>query len=327
VYNINWNIEFKTEGKKYQLALLGELDIESSVENLVDTATIILPETVMNVPLKLGEKIKRGSEVTIDLGYNAEKKTDLKREFTGFVREIIVNNGSLKVVCEDAIFLFRKSIPNALLSTASVKDIAEYVCKNIDGSYAVDCDYGIVYEKFTIRSATGFDVLKKLQDETTGNIYFDSENKTLHIHPPYEKKTGEAIYSLQKNVEKSSLEYKIKNDYKVEIEIESTDLNGKVQKVQYGTTGGDKQTIKVGSMSKESMLDKAEKIHKVATANGYDGTFTAWLIPYVQAGYSVRIKDDDYPEQKGWYFVKSVKTTLSSSGGVRTVTPGIKLAN
>ena len=39
-----------------------------------------------------------------------------------------------------------------------------------------------------------------------------------------------------------------------------------------------------------------------------------------------KIGDFDYPELSGIYYVKSKKVNISSSGGVRTITPGIKLA-
>ncbi|EGV44382.1 hypothetical protein BZARG_790 [Bizionia argentinensis JUB59] len=321
--NIDWYIEFKNqEGKRFQLALLGECEIISSVDNLADTATIVLPEAVMNEPLNFENKIGRGTEVTIRLGYDE----NLEDEFSGYIQDITNNDSSLKILCEDALFLFRVGVPDVELKPTSLSQIAQHVIDNIDSSFTVNCDYTVSYEKFTIHQATGYDVLKKIQEETKANIYFDTKNKVLHIHPPYIEKGGEVFYSMQKNIEESSLEFKNKLDTKVEVTIETTDINGNVKKVVSGTTGGDKITLKVRTMDEASMQKIADNEARRATAPGYEGSFDTWLIPFCAPTYSARIKDEDYPDKTAYYYVKSVTTTLSESGGVRTITPGIKLS-
>lgn len=319
MYNIDWNIVFKTDGKEYQLAMLAECDIFSSVDNLVDTATIILPETVMNVPLNFENKIRRGSEVIIELGYDGQ----LEREFTGYIQEITNNDSSLKIICEDALFLMRVGVPDVEFKPTSLTKIAQYIVDKIDAALQVDCTYDINYEKFVIHQATGFDVLKKLQDETEANIFFDTETKTLHIHPPYISKGGEVFYSMQRNVEESSLEFNNRLDTKVEVTIESTDINGNVRSVVKGTTGGDVVTIRVGAIDEASMNELAEAALRKRSAPSYTGTFDTWLIPFVKPTYSARLKDEDYPDMTDYYYISTVQTNLSEGGGKRTVTPSI----
>ena len=322
MYNIDWNIEFKTNGKRRRLALLAECEIFSSVDNLADTATIVLPEAVMNEVLNFEDKIIRGTEVLIQLGYNKQ----LENEFIGFVRDITSNDSSLKILCEDALFLFRKAIPDAELKPTTLTKVAQYIIDNVDPSFTLKCDYDVSYEKFTIHQASGYDVLKKIQSETKANIYFNTEKKELHVHPPYVEKGGEVFYSMQKNIENSSLEFKNKLDSKVEVIVESTDLKGQVHKVTAGTTGGTQINFKVGSMSEASMKEIAEAALRKESAAGYEGTFDTWLIPFVKPTYSARIKDEEYPEKTAFYYVKSVTTNLSEAGGKRTITPGIKLS-
>lgn len=318
MYNIDWDIRFDN---KYQLAILGELEIVKSVDNLADTAVIVLPEAVMNEVLDFEQLIGRGTEVLIRLGYDGE----LKNEFSGYIREIAVNDSSLKIRCEDALFLFRVGVPDKEMKGVSLKQVAQYVIDHVDPDFTLQCDYEVNYEKFTIHQATGYDVLKKLQEETKANIYFDTENKTLHIHKPYLEKGGEVYYSMQKNIENSSLDFKTKLDTKHEVTVESTDINGIVHKVTVGTTGGDKTNWKVGSMDEASMREIAKEILKKKAAPSYDGTFDTWLVPFVAPSWSARIKDADYPDKEAWYYVKSVTTSISEGGGKRVVTPGVKL--
>lgn len=320
--NIDWYIEFKTKGERHQLALMAECEIISSVDNLSDTATIVLPEAVMNDVLNIEGKIERGSEVLIKLGYD----NDLQTEFVGYVQDVTVNDSSLKILCEDSLFLFRKGVKDIEMKPTSLPKVAQYLIDQVDPSLTLKCDYDISYEKFTIHQATGYDVLKKLQEETKANIYFNAEKKELHIHSPYLEKGGEVFYSMQYNIENSSLEFKNKLDNKVEVTVESTDIKGNVRKVVSGTTGGDKVTLKVGAMNEASMKRIANAEVLKQSAAGYEGTFDSWLIPMVKPTYSARIKDEDYPEKTAYYYVKSVTTTVSEAGGVRTITPGIKLS-
>ncbi|RWX00911.1 hypothetical protein [Flavobacterium cerinum] len=323
-FDMDWEIFFYTDGVERRLLTLAECEIDCSVDNLADVATIVLPEAFMNeVILKdIESKIGRGSEVIIRLGYDG----NLETEFTGYVQDIRTNDSTLKILCEDALYLFRKTVKDVVMKPTSIKKIAQSLVSQIDASFTVSCDYDINYEKFTIHQATAYDVLKKLQEETKANIYFDTAKKVLHIHPPYIEKGGETKYNLHLNVEQSSLEYKRAVDKKIEITVESTDLNGKVTSVTTGATGGDKTTLKVGPMSKADMLKIAESALKKNSFDGYAGSFDTWLIPVVRPTYTAEIEDYDYEYKTGRYYVVSVKTAFSPSGGIRTVTPGIKLS-
>ncbi len=320
MYDMSWDVRFKANNKNYRLGLVESVEINCDVDNLADTATIVLPEAVLNQVLNFEEKIKRGSEVIIQLGYDE----GLKTEFIGFIQRI-TNDGSLIIHCEDALFLFRVAVPDKEFKNITLKQIAEYLVKTVDPSFTVNCDYGITYEKFTIHQATAFDVLKKLQDETKGNLYFDNERKVLHIHPAYIEVGKKVKYSFHVNIESSNLEYKRKEDKKVEITIESTNSKGKVKSVTVGTTGGDKTTLKVGAMSEADMKKVAESALQKQMYDGYDGSFDGWLVPVVKPTDSAHIEDLDYPYKTGSYYVKSVTTKLSSSGGIRTVKLGIRL--
>lgn len=317
--NIDWDIQFETEnGKKYRLALLAECEVVKSVDNLSDVATIVLPEMVMNEALNIENKVKRGDKVSIKLGYN----NALKNEFEGFVKGVNVIDGSIKIDCEDALFLFRKGVADKHFEQINIKGIASYLTQEINKGYKVDCDYDISYEKFTIHQATAYDVLKKIKEQCKANMFFDTKNKMLHIHQPYTHKTGEVNYSMQKNIESSSLEFINPIDEKFEVTVESTDKNGNIQSYTAGTTGGDKVTIKVGNMDKKSIKELAENTLKEKRKAKYKGSFDTWLIPYVEPSYSANIKDEDY-NRVGKYYIASVTTNVSSSGGKRTVIPGV----
>lgn len=322
MFIISWNIEIKTDGVSYNLRTVESIDIECNVDNLADTAVITLPEAVINQVLNFGNEVKRGSEIIIKAGYD----NDLKTEFVGYVQDVQTKDSSLKIICEDALFLFRKAVKNVELKPTSVPKIAQLLIDQIDSSYTLVCDYTITYEKFVIHQATAYDVLKKIAEETKANIYFNTEKKQLHIHPPYVEKSGEVIYVMQRNVENSALEYKKAIDRKVEVTVEKTNLSGKIESYTTGTTGGEKVTLKVGSVGVTDLkkIADAELIRR--SADMYDGTIDTWAIPFVQPTYTATIKDEDYPEKDGQYYIVSVTTSINEGGFKRTVKPGIKLS-
>jgi phage protein D len=320
-----WQIKFRESGKVYSLQTVDSVTINESVDTLADTAEISLPEMVMNEVLNIGDKIKRGSEVKIKLGYDET----LVQEFVGYVQDIVTRDSSLKIICEDALFLFRVGVKNEEFKMTSIKNVAQRVISQVNPEYRLVIDgYGddVFFEKFVIHQATGYDVLKKLAEESKANIYFNTDKKELHIHPPYLEKGGDVTYSMQVNVESSSLEYKKAIDRKLEVTVEMVNSKGKVESYTTGTTGGDKVTVKAQSPLSQSAMESranAELIRR--SADGYEGSLTGWLVPVVKPTYSAKIIDEDYPDKTGKYYVIGVTTEFNSSGGKRTVKLGVKV--
>lgn len=315
MYKISWHI---TIGK-YTLAMLESVFIKRSVEALSDTAVITLPGTVYNRALEVENKIKRGDAVTIRLGYNDELVT----EFEGFLESISTDGGSLTLTCEDGLFMFRTSLPDAEIRNASVKEVLNRVIATV-GGLSLACDYDFTYDKFVISNATGYDVLKKVQEEAKPNIYL--KGTVLHVHPQYMEVFGQANYDFALNIEKADLKYRNADERRLLVEVESKTPDGKIIKAEAGTTGGEKLSMKVSGVSDQASLKKLANealVQRVYT--GYEGSFTAWLIPYIDAGYKVVIRDDDYPARNGTYYVTAVETTLSRDGGVRKITLGKKI--
>ena len=314
MYKMSWDI--KIGG--YRLKMVEKVSIKRSVELLADTATVTLPATVFNKTISIEDKIKVGDAVEIELGYN----DDLKTEFKGYLKSIKTDGGSLTLELEDDIYLFRKSVKDEEMKDASVKKILENICSQV-GGFSVSCDYDFTYDKFVINNATGYDVLKKIQDEASPNIYL--KDKVLHVHPQYAEIFGEARYDFSKNIERegTDLKYKSEDERKFLIVVEGTDETGATVSVEKGVTGGDKMTLKLPGVSSRSSLEqKAQSVLEQKVYTGYEGSFQTWLVPYVDAGYKVAITDPDYEIKNGTYYVISVETTFSKDGGVRKVTLG-----
>ena len=315
---MSWNIRIGG----FRLRMVEKVSIKRSVELLSDTATITLPGTVFNKAINIEDKIKVGDAVEIELGYN----DDLKPEFKGYLKAIKTDGGSLTLELEDDIYLFRKSVKDEEMKDASVKNILANICSQV-GGFSVSCDYDFTYDKFVINNATGYDVLKKIQDEASPNIYL--KDKVLHVHPQYAEIFGEARFDFSRNIERdgTDLKYKSEDERKLLVVVEGTDETGATVSVEKGTTGGDKMTLKLPGVSSRSSLEqKAQSVLEQKVYTGYEGSFQSWLVPYVDAGYKVALTDPDYEIKNGTYYVISVETTFSKDGGVRKITLGKKIS-
>lgn len=315
MYDMNWSI---TIGK-YKLLMLDSVEIIRAVEQLSDTATIVLPGAVYNKALKVEDQIIRGNAVTVKLGYDGLYKD----EFTGYVDAIHTDDGSLRILCEDGLFKYRVGLPNKVLKNVTLKKVLDYLHQTVKG-FTYLCDYSFSYEQFTIQGATAYDVLKKIQEETKANIYL--KGTVLHIHPQYSEIFGSASFDFSKNIESSDLKYRFENERNVQIIVESKGRDGKVLKAESGTIGGDKVTLKIGGVASKASLQKiAEEALLQRRYTGYEGSFDAWLMPFVDSGYKVSIRDNDYEFKNGTYYVTKVVTTFSQNGGKRTISLGKRL--
>lgn len=258
----------------YRLGMLDNVEIHKSVELLADTAVITLPAAQYNNALEVEDKLQRGDEVSIMLGY---EETGIVGEFSGWLQRISTDGGNIRICCEDDMFLFRKEIPDEVLKKVSLDTLLRKVIDGCGLGLKTSCSYSWTYEKFIIHDATGYDVLKKIQEECGADIYVC--DGTLHLHPPGENVAEERFYDFALNVEKEDLTYRRADDKKVKVVVKAIMPDGTVKEVETGSTGGDKIEIKCATSDETSMKARGELEVKRRTFDGYEGSITGWLIP------------------------------------------------
>ena len=305
----------------YRIGMLDKVEVHRSVELLADTATITLPGAQYNVALEVEKQLKRGDAVSVRFGY---EECGLVEEFRGYLQRISTDGGSITLACEDDLFTFRKDIPNEVLKNVTLQSLLQKVISGIGQSYSVECSYSWTYSKFVINNATGYDVLKKVQEECGADIYL--KEGILHIHAPGEMVGTERKYDFALNVEEADLTYRMAADKKVCVVVKATMPDGTVKEVETGSTGGEKIEITSPTTDEASMKARGEQEVKRRSFDGYDGSITTWLVPECMPGDSASLHDEDYPEKDGCYFVRSVTTEFSSSGGKRKIELGFKLS-
>ena len=316
-----YNMTFYISIGKYRLGMVDKVEIHRSVELLADSATITLPAAQFGRTLDVEKKLSRGDRVSILLGY---REVGLQNEFRGYLQRISTDGGSIKLICEDDLFLFRKDIPNKVLQNVSLEALLQHIISEAGLSFSIQCSYQWTYQKFVINNASAYDVLKKVQEECGADIYI--EDGALHIHPAGEKMGDEIFYDIQRNVEKEDLTYRQADDKKLCVVVKANMPDGTVREVEVGTTGGERLEIKCPTADAASMKLRGEMELKRRCYDGYEGAITTWLEPFARPAYSATLHDADYPYKDGTYFIQAVTTEFSAAGGIRKVELGFRLS-
>lgn len=305
----------------WHIGMVDKVEIHRSVELLADVCQITLPAIALNAATRIEQLLHRGDRGVVRLGY---QEWGLNTEFEGYLLSVNTDNGHLTLELEDDLYRMRKSLRNATLKNITLTDILVYICEEIGEMHSINCAYHWVYEKFTIQGATAYDVLKKVQDECGADIYIQGE--TLFVQPPGKSVGVERRYDFGYNIEESDLTYRRAEDKKFEVTVKATEPDGTVKEIKIGNSGGEKLTVMCATSDEASMRQRAEAELKRRAFTGYDGSITTWLLPMCCPGDSAYLQDDDYVEKNGSYFVRSVKTSFSPSGGKREIELGFRLS-
>lgn len=255
------------------------------------------------------------------LGYEEE---GLCEEFSGYVQRISTDGGSITIECEDDLFLFRKELPNEVLQQVTLDTLLKKVVAGTGAATSVRCTYQWTYSKFVINNATGYDVLKKVQEECGADIYLTGG--MLHIHPPGEVTGRQRSYDFAVNIEDADLTYRTAKDKKLLVVVKANMPDGTVREVEVGTPGGEKKQVKCATSDIASMKTRGETELRRSSYDGYEGSITGWLIPECVPGDTVKLHDADYPRKDGEYFVNAVTTEFSEGGGKRKIELGFRVA-
>ncbi|MDB4497831.1 hypothetical protein N9251_00655 [Gammaproteobacteria bacterium] len=319
MYTINWNIKIG----KYKLKSVDSIEIERNVQKLADTAKIEIPNTVLNSSLELEKQIKVGDPISIQLGYNGHYRT----EFEGFIQSINTDASVLKLECDDLLYLYKVPVIDRNYPNISVREllticniaVMEHHHKHIE----VNCTYDFTYKSYTTEGNTALDILTKIQSEAKPNIYV--KGNVLHVHPKEDEVFGHVTYNFEHNIESSGtdLKYKRKEDKKLQVKVKSTKTDGSTVEKVVGEKGGEIISKDIQGVEDELGLQLiANHIYDEHCYDGYEGSFNSWLEPYCDAGYVAKIIDPEQEYKAGSYYVISVVTKVSKSGGQRKIKIG-----
>ncbi len=308
---------------KYRLRGLVSCEIKKSVHQIVQTAKIVLPLSILKrnndllETVKLAEFIKQGDAISIDLGYNGKNR----REFTGYIKHINVAQ-PIELELEDEMYLFRKVYFKKSWKKASIKEVLQFLIQGLAD------DSGLVLElydkmpeltltNFIINGANGIEVLQSIADTYFLESFLTEigGKKVLYCGLQYGLKNKVVKYAVNNNtVNTGDLKYNTADAQKYYVKCINFNNDGSKKEFAFG----DKKDTEVkkyyiGTHTNEELQRMAEA-ELAQQVSGYRGGLETMLLPNVQVGDIADITDVQF-KRAGRGYIGTVTTTFG--GGAR----------
>ena len=187
---------------------------------------------------------------------------------------------------------------------------------------------GITFGSFAIAETNGYEVLKKVKEQSGFQFYFRGETLHAQLRHLGEARTPPRIaYDFTRNIERAALTYVRAAQRKVAVRLKAIQKDHTVREVVAGAPGGDSLTlVRYNLTDSQTMRCIAEEEVNKWRYDGYAGSLTGWLLPYCTYGWHARITDPDYPERQGTYLIERVQSRISAQGGQRKIYLGKKVS-
>ncbi|PZP38942.1 MAG: hypothetical protein DI598_20345 [Pseudopedobacter saltans] len=311
----------------YRLRAVKEIEIKKSVHQIVQTAKVTLPLSVVirnqnNLQnIKLTDKIKEGDTIKLSFGYDGNNRT----EFVGYIRNI---NYKIPVVleCEDNMYLFRQTNIDKSWKRDSLKNILNDILNLVYQAQGyrlqlLDSVPDVTVENLICKDQTALWLLQTIIDRyPLFGIFIVDDNgvEKLYCGLLYGRNVGEVNYMLESNCKEGDLTYK-KDVNPTKVIIETVDKRGRIERTVFGDTHA-KNTIKrriPGEVSELAKKQAAQEELNRKTYEGYRGNINAFLKPYIEPGMIANIGSKQFPDRAGKYYIGTVTTTFGTNGGKR----------
>jgi hypothetical protein len=287
------------------------VDIETSVRNVCQSATITLPRNISALQQQqLKTLIRRGDPVQVHLGYNGDLDVI---EFEGYV----VRTGAdvpVKIELKDALWPVLQRSFNKAYRNAFVPDVIKDLVGDGFQVQAMEATIG----PLRCEQCTVADVLKKLAEDFGLVTYL--KNGTVFCGKLLDADARTATYDQAKNIKSSDLKYRVADEVKLKVTAKSVQANGEKLEVEVGDQDGEQRTLTYYGIT------SAAELKMLATADmekykydGYEGGFKGFGIPVCQHGDRVQLTDAQYPERAGSYLAESVAVSFGPGGFERDI--------
>lgn len=313
----------------YTFRQVNNVQVTRDVDLISDTSQIKLPASAMFGNKEQGFQrqaletaIKVSDPVSITLGY---KDVLMKTIFKGFVTAIHPNQPTVKIDCEDSVYLIRKKRINKNFKNTTLKEVLEYIVSGTGVSISANIPT-VNFDKFLLKNVNGAKALQKIKDEYGLSIYMD-DNNALYAGLKYAVRPDKrAVYNLQRNVVKHELKFTRAENVRLRIKVVGVKKDNTKISVMVGDGDGEQRTVfryNITDPKRLKEIGQSELIKQKYT--GYRGTVTGFFVPFVDRAMECELINPNFPERAGTYYVPKVDITYGT-GGVRIKTElGVKL--
>lgn len=302
-------------GNKFPL--VSEVDISSSWKENGDFANIKMPHSIKFSQKNIQEIVKRGDEITIQLGYEGELHT----VFNGYVATVKPET-PIEILCEDGIFKLKQAkVANRFFDNANLREVIQHIAPD----YYVEKNVrDVKIGDFMIKDATAAKVLQVIREEFGLPSFF--RDGVLYSGASYFGEGTRHDFSTDKTIRETGLQYST-GEAKLLVKCVGILANGSKVSAEHGDSGGEVRTFLYNNInSKAELLKLAKERHSNIRLDGYSGNFMGWGEPRALHGDVAVLNDVAFNgERTGSYMIDGLKIRFSTTLGYqRTYTLGAK---
>tara|TARA_R100000951_G_scaffold58652_2_gene49305 strand:+ start:286 stop:1338 length:1053 start_codon:yes stop_codon:yes gene_type:complete len=297
-----------------------ELTIDSSYNNLTDTAEVVIPKKLRYLredgkpvdSITRGDNplFKIGDKASISIGYDSK----INEAFRGFISGIR-QKFPLRFKLEDELYKLKRFPVTVSLNNPTLDELLGEVMP-----------IGVLYEvtasqklgKFRITNSTAAEVLNELRKKH--GIYAFFRESIMYIGlavNPSLQKVHRFEFQTPQLITGDSLTYVDATERKVKVICKSIADDNATLEASAGDSDGEIRTLYFNNYTLEDLQSTADRLAEEYRYSGYDGYFTIFATPLVNHGDIVELINRQIPEQSGGYIVIRVVTRCGWSIGGR----------
>lgn len=300
---------------KLRFDYVHQLTVQTGWEKQTSTATIQLPAALKVNRNKLRSLLAPGDPVHIQTGYDGR----LNNIFNGYITGLSPRT-PLEITCEDEMWKLKQSTITDSLKNAHLQDLLNKHFKGYSTN-VLNTQLG----NYHIDKCSRAKVLEKIKEQF--GLYGFFRKGVLVIGKPYDPQTAQRVkFRFQYNIISDELEYKRKEDVRLQVTAISNQPNGHRIEVKLGDTDGEQRTLNYYNLPKAELQKAAEREIDRLRYDGYRGSFTAFGEPFVMQGDIVELMHPEESDKAGAYWVDAVDYAFGVSGYRQTIKLGPKAA-
>ena len=318
MFNLICKIEITTaeDSKKISFDYVNNIEVQTSIRNLTDTATVKLPRKMHKGDRPLTEFINRGDEITIQAGY---ERYDIQTLFTGYITDI-ENNQPVVLKCENEMRPLKLiDVPAQDIEKFDIEVFIKEHAPKVEVVTIGDVSFGSMNFDQEMNLAQALD--KVIQKYPYVKVYFqDGKLHVVQETASYAEREP-IVFDPMRNMISDNLTYIREEDVKIGIKAVSIlHDNSKLEAYAPKETEdgcGQRQCFKPECKTQEELQDFADKTVAEQKTSKMTGSFKAFGIPFVRKGDNVQLKDNDCPERHNKRFVVEAVDYSFGTGGYR----------
>lgn len=281
-----------------------EVEVTAGWEQITGTAKITMPAAVKLNKDELRKLLAPGDKVEIALGYDG----DLIIVYTGYITGISTKV-PIEINCEDEMWQLKQTVVTDNMVNATVDDL---LAKHFAG-YKTNTLNAKLGAQFMLDNLNLAKVLQKLREEF--GLYSFFRGDVLHVGKVYDAANAKRVkFVFERNIIEDDLEYKRKEDVRIEVAAISNMRDGTKVEVKLGDKGGDQRTLNFYDLSQADLKEAATRELDRLKYDGFRGSITAFGAPHVRQGDIVELSHPRDADKAGDYWVDKVTYTFGVNG-------------